>query len=53
MLNWAIGLVLVDNCDHSRLRAGLAPGQATGALVVSPLPIDGATGNNVNPLVLL
>ena len=53
MLNWAIGLVLVDNCDHSRLRAALAPGQATGALVVSPLPIDGATGNNVNPLVLL
>lgn len=53
MLNWAIGLVLVDNCDHSRLRASLASDQATGALVVSPLPIDGATGNNVNPIVLL
>ena len=53
MLNWAIGLVLVDNCDHSRLRAELAPDQATGALVVNPLPIEGATGNNVNPIVLL
>jgi kynurenine formamidase len=53
MLNWAIGLVLVDNCDHSRLRAVLGPDRATGALVVSPLPIDGATGNNVNPIVLV
>lgn len=53
MLNWAIGLVLVDNCDHSRLRAALGPGRATGALVLAPLPIEGATGCNVNPLVLL
>jgi len=53
MLIWAIGLVLVDNCDHSRLRDTLAPEQATGALVVGPLPIAGATGNNVNPIVLL
>ena len=52
MLNWAIGLVLVDNCDFGRLRAaGGAPG-STGALVVAPLPIEGATGNNVNPLLL-
>jgi kynurenine formamidase len=53
LLIWAVGLVLVDNCDHSRLRAALEPGRSTGALVVAPLPIDGATGNNVNPLVLL
>jgi kynurenine formamidase len=52
MLNWAIGLVLVDNCDFGRLRAaGGAPG-STGALVIAPLPIAGATGNNVNPLLL-
>lgn len=52
MLNWAIGLVLVDNCDFGRLRAaGGAPG-STGALVIAPLPIEGATGNNVNPLLL-
>ncbi len=53
LLNWAIGLVLVDNCDFSRLRAALAPGQATAALVVAPLPIPGGTGCNVSPVVLL
>jgi kynurenine formamidase len=53
LLNWATGLVLVDNCDHSRLRAALADGGSTGALVIGPLPIDGGTGNNVNPIVLL
>jgi len=53
MLNWAIGLVLVDNCDFARLRAALPAGQATGALVVGPLPIAGATGCNVNPVVVL
>ena len=53
LLNWAIGLVLVDNCDFSRLRAALEPGQATGALVLAPLPLDGATGCNVSPIVLL
>lgn len=53
MLNWAIGLVLVDNCDFSRLRTtpGSAGGTATaGAVTIAPLPIAGATGNNVNPL---
>ena len=62
LLNWAIGLVLVDNCDFARLRAaqrtepadGAAEGAAaTGALVLAPLPIPGATGCNVSPLVLL
>jgi hypothetical protein len=53
-LNWAIGLVLVDNCDFSVARAALherSPG--TAAIVVAPLPIRGATGNNVNPMLLL
>jgi len=53
MLNWAIGLVLVDNCDHSRIRAALAAGGATCGLVIAPLPIDGGTGNNVNPIALV
>jgi kynurenine formamidase len=53
LLLWAIGLLLVDNCDFSRLRSALPAGQATGALVVAPLPILGATGNNVNPILLL
>jgi kynurenine formamidase len=53
LLTWAIGLVLVDNCDHSRLRRALGPDRATCALAVAPLPIVGGTGNNVNPLALL
>jgi len=53
LLNWAIGLVLVDNCDFSRLRVALEPGQATAALVLAPLPIPGATGCNVSPIVLV
>jgi kynurenine formamidase len=53
LLIWAIGLVLVDNCDHSRLRAALEPGRGTCGLAVAPLPIVGGTGNNVNPLALL
>lgn len=53
MLNWAIGLLLVDNCDHQRVRAALGPDRATAALVVNPLPIAGATGGNVNPIVIL
>jgi kynurenine formamidase len=55
LLNWAIGLVLVDNCDFSRLRDALSvdPGQVTGALVLAPLPIPAATGCNVSPVVLL
>jgi hypothetical protein len=53
LLNWAIGLVLVDNCDFSRLRHALEPGQVTGALVLAPLPVPAATGCNVSPVVLL
>ena len=53
LLTWAIGLVLVDNCDHSRLRRALGGERSTCALVVAPLPIVGGTGNNVNPLAIL
>ena len=53
-LNWAIGLVLVDNCDFSAARAVLsARSPRTAALIVAPLPIHGATGNNVNPMLVL
>ncbi len=54
LLIWAIGLVLVDNCDFRAARPALqAAGKATGMLVVSPLRIPGATGCTVNPLLLL
>lgn len=54
MLIWAIGLVLIDNCDFAAARAALAAaGKATGLLVVAPLRIPGATGCTVNPLLLL
>lgn len=53
-LNWAVGLVMVDNCDFTRARPVLT-GRSGGTcgLVVAPLPIEGATGNNVNPMLLL
>ena len=47
------GTPLVDNCEFSRLRTALGPEQATGALVVAPLPVPGGTGCNVSPVVLL
>jgi kynurenine formamidase len=54
MLIWAIGLVLIDNCDFAAARAALnAAGKATGLLVVAPLRIPGATGCTVNPLLLI
>ena len=54
MLIWAVGLVLIDNCDFAAARAALAAaGKATGLLVVAPLRIPGATGCTVNPLVLI
>lgn len=49
-LNWAIGLVLIDNCNFTAARSLLRDaGTVVGALVASPLPISGATGCNVNP----
>ena len=53
VLTWAIGLLLVDNCDFSPLRAALGPGTSVaGALVVAPIVVEGANGVNVNPLIL-
>ncbi|SDG36507.1 cyclase family protein [Pseudonocardia oroxyli] len=53
-LHWAIGLVLVDNCDFTAARAALARHDThVGALVVAPLPLPGGTGCNVNPQLLM
>lgn len=53
MLTWAIGLLLLDNCDFAALRRRHGRGtRVAGALVVSPLAVDGANGVNLNPLVL-
>ena len=53
VLTWAIGLLLVDNCDFSDLRAAIGPGsQVAGAIVIAPLVIEGANGVNLNPLIL-
>jgi len=53
VLTWAIGLLLVDNCDFRDLRAVLGPGSAVaGAVVLAPLVIEGANGSSINPLVL-
>ena len=53
LLTWAIGLVLVDNCDYARLRRAMDGERSTCAIALAPLPIVGGTGNNVNPLALL
>jgi kynurenine formamidase len=52
-LVWAIGLVLVDNCDFSRAIQLLRDnGTSAGLFCVAPLPLVGATGCNVNPMLL-
>jgi kynurenine formamidase len=50
LLIWAIGLVIVDNCDFAALRARRSP--STGGLVIAPLPIPRGTGSVVNPLFI-
>jgi hypothetical protein len=53
ILTWAIGLLLLDNCDFAALRGAHGRGtRVAGALVVSLLAIEGANGVNLNPLVL-
>jgi hypothetical protein len=53
VLTWAIGLLLLDNCDFAALRRGHPRGtRVAGALVVSLLAVEGANGVNLNPLVL-
>lgn len=52
MLTWAVGLLLLDNCDFAALRRARGPQtQVAGALVVSLLAIEGANGANLNPLM--
>jgi kynurenine formamidase len=54
LLVWAIGLLLVDNCDFGVLRSHVCRKRPrVGMFVVCPLRIAGATGCAVNPLVLL
>ena len=53
VLTWAIGLLLLDNCDFAALRRSRGRGTGVaGALVVSLLAVEGANGVNLNPLVL-
>ena len=53
MLTWAIGLLLLDNCDFAALRAAHGPGtKVVGALVVSLLAVPGSNGVNLNPLII-
>jgi len=53
ILTWAIGLLLLDNCDFAGLRRARGPGtKVAGALVVALLAVEGANGVNLNPLVL-
>jgi kynurenine formamidase len=50
-LTWAIGLVLVDNCDFGAVRAQMAHRtEKTAMLVVAPWKVNGATGCAVNPI---
>ncbi len=53
-LIWAVGLLLVDNCDLSRVPAGLE-GRATraGALALTPIAVPGGTGSAVTPLLVI
>ena len=53
VLTWAIGLLLVDNCDFQALRAALGRGsRVAGAVAIAPIVVEGANGVNVNPLIL-
>jgi kynurenine formamidase len=53
LLIWAIGLILVDNCDLSAAAAAIrGDGPATGSLVVAPLAVPGGTGCLVRPLFI-
>jgi kynurenine formamidase len=53
LLIWAIGLLLVDNCDLGpTVAAAKTNGSATGALVVAPPPLPEVTGCLVDPLFI-
>ncbi len=53
LLIWAIGLILVDNCDLSAAAGAVREsGSCTGTLVVAPLAVPGGTGCPVRPLFI-
>jgi kynurenine formamidase len=53
-LIWAVGLLLVDNCDLSGAVAALHDHpSAVGALALSPIAVPGGTGCNVTPLLVV
>jgi len=53
MLNWAIGLPLVDNCDLTRVRDYVnASARNAGLLTIAPLATPGASGSLVNPVLI-
>jgi kynurenine formamidase len=53
-LIWAIGLLIVDNCDYSSAIPTLRErGRYAGLFTLAPLPIPGGTGSVVNPLLLI
>jgi kynurenine formamidase len=54
MLMWAIGLVIVDSVDYSRVIPRMrADGRSVAQFVVAPLNAPGTTGVHVNPLLVL
>jgi kynurenine formamidase len=53
LLIWAIGLLLVDNCDlRASVDAAAESGSAVGGLVVAPPPLPRATSSLVGPLFI-
>jgi kynurenine formamidase len=53
LLIWAIGLLLVDNCDfHTVVDRARNDGSFVGGLVVAPPPLPRATGCLVDPLFI-
>jgi hypothetical protein len=53
-LLWAIGLVIIDNCEFTRVVQALrVAGRADCALAVLPFALPGGTGCNVTPTVFL
>jgi kynurenine formamidase len=53
LLIWAIGLLLVDNCNlRPAVDAAAESGSAVGGLVVAPPPLPRATGCLVDPLFI-
>jgi kynurenine formamidase len=53
-LIWAVGMLLVDNCDLSAVGPSLAGRDVqAGALSVSPIAVPGGTGCAVTPLLVI